>query len=259
MGKRTEPPGNPREHWERAAAGAVPDARDGSPPDIASFESFASRVSPLFSPLLGAGLLLVLAALSGLCALKVDGGPVLSDGQWRASFTSVAVAGSVAAPVVYLRRRHTWPARMRRAHEVFLAHGVLAEAHVTALNVSTTDEFQAAVVLIDVRTPPGHAARLRAAFDGWLGALRADREQWSAAGAWLREGTGLVPGERLFGDGAAGAYLVKGGGDGRWRVLMPSSHRRPDPLDGSTVFFEVLDVRDADGGTEEPAPLGPLR
>src|SRR5690606_38689320 len=85
-------------------------------------------------------------------------------------------------------------------------------------------------------------------------ALRAAPPLWARVSRWLRQGTPLVPSERIFGPDAAGGYLAGGWpGGSRWMVVMPSDHRAPDPVRSGCL----LPVRDCDGSLEPVPVLGP--
>jgi hypothetical protein len=246
--KLTPPPGEPRRYWERTALGDAERAtRAGQPPDLTGFEDFVARVDPLGSPWAVPVALVLLAVVCG-------GTSFLAGGVAEPALLLAACGCAVAVPLVYawnVRQRDAW---LERCHRVFLAHGLVVESRLLCLHAPPGDARDRAWVLIDVRTPPEQAARLHAAFGAWLCAARADPPLWARVNRWLRQGTPLVPSERIFGPDAAGGYLAGGWpGGSRWMVVMPSDHRAPDPVRSGCL----LPVRDCDGSLEPVPVLGP--
>ncbi|SDS30051.1 hypothetical protein [Jiangella sp. DSM 45060] len=236
--------GNSRRFWTDAEPSVPPPVRRRPVPDLTDFGTFAVRVgqrrSAWYSPALLAGLALFCAGYS-----MVSGSGLLPLSQPTRRVVLLAIAGVllVAAVVVLMRNLRLGDAHLRRDHRIFVEHGIVTEAYRTWLNVSSSESPQLAWVLIDARLPDRQAARLHAAFDGWLTAVGADSDMKTRTSGWFRAGSGLVPSEELFGPAATGGFLAGPSAYGHWKVVMPKPGTEPAPLDagGSWTYRSVRD------------------
>lgn len=222
--------GDPGRFWAASATSTLPRHPAPDLTDRTAFVTYVEVRGPRWQvPALLGGLAVFCVAYS----VVSDTAPVV---LWALAGTlALAAAGALL-----------WDSRTRvgayeRAHTRFVEHGVLAQAYWTPLDVGH-ESFRPAAVLIDAGLPDERAARLRAAFAGWIAEVVADPGLAADVKAWFRVGHGVNTSEDLFGPDATGGYLTGPLALSHWKVLLPAGNS-----------WRILDVRHPD----EPAGAPP--